>query len=293
MENPQKLKDGVVDERVLKDIEKILKQMVKTKTLTEEAFVYMALLINEDCPKNAAELVSLIGDFMTDGMSYTDDEAFKHCDSIIKTILDQKLLKIENRDTIIAEKLSNPVVINELKQAGTNKIYREEEFLDPFLESEKTTGNFNEEKKGKWDKKFKRATKEETKALDALDKKIEEFIQHKKRVPPPTIMHDKLEVFKNDIIIPSITLIAGGKALLEGAALKLVQGRKYGLVGRNGIGKTTLINAISRKEIDKFPANLHILQVEQEVEADDISVLQHMLNCDVERERLLKEQSEL
>jgi ATP-binding cassette subfamily F protein 3 len=88
MENPQKLKDGVVDERVLKDIEKILKQMVKTKTLTEEAFVYMALLINEDCPKNAAELVSLIGDFMTDGMSYTDDEAFKHCDSIIKTILD-------------------------------------------------------------------------------------------------------------------------------------------------------------------------------------------------------------
>jgi HSP90 family molecular chaperone len=77
-----------LDERVLKDIEKILRQMIKTKTLTEEAFVYMALLINEDCPKNAAELVSLIGDFMTDGMSYTDEEAFKHCESIIRTILD-------------------------------------------------------------------------------------------------------------------------------------------------------------------------------------------------------------
>ncbi len=86
-----------------------------------------------------------------------------------------------------------------------------------------------------------------------MDKKIEEFMQHKKRVPIPTIIHDKPDFYKNDIIIPSFTLLAGGKALLEGAMLKLVQGRKYGLVGRNGIGKTTLINAISRKELDKFP----------------------------------------
>jgi ATPase subunit of ABC transporter with duplicated ATPase domains len=48
-------------------------------------------------------------------------------------------------------------------------------------------------------------------------------------------------------------LIIGGKTLLDQAQLKLVQGRKYGLVGRNGIGKTTLINAITRKEIEKFP----------------------------------------
>ena len=52
--------------------------------------------------------------------------------------------------------------------------------------------------------------------------------------------------------------------MLEQAQLKLVQGRKYGLVGRNGIGKTTLINAVTRKEIEKFPQNIHILQVEQE-----------------------------
>ena len=62
--------------------------MIKTKTLTEEAFIYMAMLINEDAPKNAAELVSLIGDFMTDGMSYSDEEAFKHCETIIRTILE-------------------------------------------------------------------------------------------------------------------------------------------------------------------------------------------------------------
>jgi ABC-type multidrug transport system ATPase subunit len=95
--------------------------------------------------------------------------------------------------------------------------------------------------------------------MDALDKKIEEFMQLKKKVPPPTVKHDKSDGFKKDIIIPGITLIAGGKTLLEGATLKLVQGKKYGLVGRNGIGKTTLINAICRRELEKFPQNIHIL----------------------------------
>ena len=76
---------------------------------------------------------------------------------------------------------------------------------------------------------------------------------HKRRVPIPTVVHEKHDGFKNDIIIPNLMLIAGGKTLLDGATLKIVQGRKYGLVGRNGIGKTTLINAISRRELDKFP----------------------------------------
>jgi len=60
-------------------------------------------------------------------------------------------------------------------------------------------------------------------------------------------------------MIPNVTLIVGGKALLDNAVLKLTRGRKYGLVGRNGIGKTCLINAISRSEIEKFPQGLHIL----------------------------------
>jgi ATP-binding cassette subfamily F protein 3 len=75
--------------------------------------------------------------------------------------------------------------------------------------------------------------------------------------------------------------------------LKLVRGRKYGLVGRNGIGKTCLINSICRHEIEKFPKNIHVLQVEQECPSDDTSVLDHILNCDVERSALLAEMNSL
>lgn len=81
----------------------------------------------------------------------------------------------------------------------------------------------------------------------------------KEKVPPPQVKHDKSNESKADIYLPSVTLIAGGKVLLDKAVVRFSRGRKYGLVGRNGIGKTTLINAMCRKELDKMPQNLHIL----------------------------------
>ena len=48
-----------------------------------------------------------------------------------------------------------------------------------------------------------------------------------------------------------------------------------------------------RREINKMPYNLHILQVEQEIVGDDKCVLDHVLDCDVERLALLKEQVDL
>ena len=115
----------------------------------------------------------------------------------------------------------------------------------------------------------------------------------KEAVPAPKVIHDRSDQSRADIYLPSVTLIAGGKALLDKAVCRFSRNRKYGLVGRNGIGKTTLINALCRKELDKMPQNLHILQVEQEVIGDEISVLEHVLSCDVERLELYKEQEEL
>jgi len=92
-----------------------------------------------------------------------------------------------------------------------------------------------------------------------------------------------------DIIVPSVTIIVGGKTLLDNANLKLAFGRKYGLIGRNGIGKTTLLNHIARKDIEGFPKHLHVLHVEQEIEGDNKRVVDHVLECDVERLQLMRE----
>ena len=48
-------------------------------------------------------------------------------------------------------------------------------------------------------------------------------------------------------------MIIGGKPLLEETNVKLTYGRKYGLIGRNGIGKTCLMNALARGDFEKTP----------------------------------------
>lgn len=44
-----------------------------------------------------------------------------------------------------------------------------------------------------------------------------------------------------DISVNDVTIGVPGKQLVIGATLKLIYGRKYGLIGRNGIGKSTLL----------------------------------------------------
>ena len=45
----------------------------------------------------------------------------------------------------------------------------------------------------------------------------------------------------------------------------LAVGRRYGLVGRNGTGKTTFMRALASHSIKGTPPNMQILHVEQEV----------------------------
>jgi ATP-binding cassette subfamily F protein 3 len=52
--------------------------------------------------------------------------------------------------------------------------------------------------------------------------------------------------------------------ILKDASLTLSFGRRFGLVGRNGIGKTTLLRALSTREL-YISDSISVLHVEQEV----------------------------
>ena len=45
----------------------------------------------------------------------------------------------------------------------------------------------------------------------------------------------------------------GGRDLLESASFTLVRGRIYGLIGRNGKGKSTLLRAIASRSVGDIP----------------------------------------
>lgn len=70
-----------------------------------------------------------------------------------------------------------------------------------------------------------------------------------------------------DIKVEGIDISIAGKRILTDASLTLTYGRKYGLVGQNGIGKSTLLRALSRREV-AIPTHISILHVEQEVRTE-------------------------
>ncbi|CAB9509722.1 Uncharacterized ABC transporter ATP-binding protein YbiT [Seminavis robusta] len=55
------------------------------------------------------------------------------------------------------------------------------------------------------------------------------------------------------------------KLLLEGATLKLLPGQVYALVGRNGVGKSTLLRRIQAGKIPGFPTHVATLYIPQEL----------------------------
>lgn len=79
---------------------------------------------------------------------------------------------------------------------------------------------------------------------------------------------------------------------MQNANLLLSFGRRYGLVGRNGLGKTTLLRMISERQL-AIPSHISVLHVEQEVVGDDTPAVDSVLECDTVRTKLLAREKEI
>ncbi|EFJ53037.1 hypothetical protein VOLCADRAFT_72263 [Volvox carteri f. nagariensis] len=64
------------------------------------------------------------------------------------------------------------------------------------------------------------------------------------------------------------SLAYGGKILLNNARLRLKRGRRYGLCGHNGVGKTTLMRAINNEKVEGFPPKEDVCSVYLESDID-------------------------
>ena len=110
-------------------------------------------------------------------------------------------------------------------------------------------------------KTFKTVEYESSRLLDQPDEtqSYEEFYM---QVNPLQLGADQAK--SKDIKVDSIDVSISGKRILSDTSLSMAFGRRYGLVGQNGIGKSTLLRALSRREI-AIPTHISILHVEQEV----------------------------
>ncbi|XP_014825103.1 PREDICTED: ATP-binding cassette sub-family F member 1 isoform X4 [Poecilia mexicana] len=96
----------------------------------------------------------------------------------------------------------------------------------------------------------------------------------------------------SDIKLEKFSISAHGKELFVNADLLIVAGRRYGLVGPNGKGKTTLLKHIANRALS-IPPNIDVLLCEQEVIADDTPAVQAVLKADTRRLKLLDEEKML
>lgn len=96
------------------------------------------------------------------------------------------------------------------------------------------------------------------------------------------------------LTLKNLTYRIAGRTLLDGASLQMDRGQKIGLVGRNGIGKSTLFRLmLGQIHADggdlNFASDFKIATVAQEAPGGEISALNFVIEADTERAALLQE----
>ena len=96
------------------------------------------------------------------------------------------------------------------------------------------------------------------------------------------------------LTITDLTFRMQGRLLLDNTSLAVPMGARVGFVGRNGTGKTTLFKLITgeygaESGSLKLRRNMRIGQVAQEAPGNEKTLLQTVLEADVERTQLLEE----
>jgi ATP-binding cassette, subfamily F, member 3 len=94
-----------------------------------------------------------------------------------------------------------------------------------------------------------------------------------------------------------LTYRIDGKLLLDGATAAIPSGHKVGLVGRNGVGKTTLLKLLlGQLELEsgsiRVPRGARIGTVAQEAPSGEQSLVETVLRADLERAALMGEADE-
>ncbi len=187
-----------------------------------------------------------------------------------------KYLELKSRETKREETEHNEYVTE--KRRLENAIIGKKELRDGIRKTPKRFGNSEA-------KVFRKMGGQKAKKnLDENIKALKSRIDHLEvKEKPKTISETKINIqkgmeviAKNIIQVNKLSLFVDNKVLISNSTFKVKRGKKIGIIGDNGCGKTTLLREILRKENEKikvannvivgyFDQNQSILQKEKSI----------------------------
>ena len=75
----------------------------------------------------------------------------------------------------------------------------------------------------------------------------------------------------------SVSLLFHGKVLIQDSQLELNYGRRYGLLGENGCGKSTFLKSLATKEYP-IPEHIDVYLLDEPAEPSEFSALEYVVN---------------
>ena len=260
------------------------------KGLDGETVDYCVSLLEEDrsCLKSAESLFEAVGDFT----GLEEAEAREKCFALLSQLTPATRSFTEKKN-YAPQLLEGPVTVDKLIDSSV--------FEDRYMGLQGLKANTNETLEAGTLKDQVKRRNQEQKEREALLKKVEAWENQKRPSPTPSCRHrkggDHGFAKMTDIIVDSFSVAVAGRPLLEDSPLRLVMGHRYGLCGRNGIGKTVFLSALARGEIVGVSPDCHVACVEQEIDHltkdKTKTVLDTVLDVDVERKQLLHEVGKL
>ena len=132
---------------------------------------------------------------------------------------------------------------------------------------------------GKTVRKSKKKSSEETDDVDEQAKEIEKLkLQQDDDGISDRVVTGVLASLETsrDIKLTSVSLLFHGKVLIQDSTLELNYGRRYGLLGENGCGKSTFLKAIATREYP-IPENIDIYLLDEPAAATEYSALEYVV----------------
>lgn len=278
--------------------------------LDEDITSYLCSVLEEmslDELRSAETLADVVAPFLVSTESHDEDEAYEVCRRLAQAFGGSGYNKGSNNAIVSAiedeapQLLAAPIKMNdttEVKQLTKKQTFGGAQVVksDGYVE---TNSNLESMQMPS----TKTAMRRQRKENEALSRKLHEESTRRAEAAAETMAARMAAIragratggqHRTGVNCDALSLPhpSGRGDLLTDAQLILAPGRRYGLTGRNGVGKTTLMTALANYKIPGL-THLRILLVDQHVEGDGDSALQWLLRADVERTALLEEEKRL